>query len=229
MDPSGNSPIEHAQLYDNQAARLRVGSPLLDPELLRSGETTESKNQANGREPVKRLSRDRGLPNQKVVKVESKSSGPFTPTAASADVESTVVPLSQVTIKEAPLPESIEKLKVTKGREDFRKLYTKRGHWNHPDTEYDSSAKLKLTERRALVIAIQYPQGAGGCIRSLPGAFLDGLNVANMLEKQYGYPPHCIRVLADQVNVDNTKDRKRWPTKENIIQMIHNMFIRWKV
>ncbi|KAG8796508.1 cytochrome c oxidase subunit 1 [Ceratobasidium sp. 428] len=103
---------------------------------------------------------------------------------------------------------------LVKARETFRKRFTQQEHWNNPGVQYDSTINLELAKKKALVVAIQYPQGD---LNELKGTFFDGFNIVNMLESQYGYHPSCIRVLADQVKKDNRKDRTRWPTKENIM------------
>ncbi|CAE6465974.1 unnamed protein product [Rhizoctonia solani] len=81
--------------------------------------------------------------------------------------------------------------------------------WNYPDEELQS-LEPQLRERRALVIAIHY-----GGSDPLPATYVDALNITHALTK-FGYHPKCIRVLADQVDVDDCKD-KRWPNKENIV------------
>ncbi|KAG8710531.1 hypothetical protein FRC11_004430 [Ceratobasidium sp. 423] len=93
-------------------------------------------------------------------------------------------------------------------RDHFIRMFDQ-SKWNYPGEELQT-LESQLSERRALVIAIHY-----GGSDPLPATYVDALNITHMLVK-FGYHPKCIRVLADQVDLDDCKD-KRWPNKENIV------------
>ncbi|CAE6512341.1 unnamed protein product [Rhizoctonia solani] len=93
-------------------------------------------------------------------------------------------------------------------RDHFIKMFDQ-NKWNYPDEDLQT-LESQLNERRALVIAIHY--GGGD---PLPATYVDALNITHMLVK-FGYHPKCIRVLADQVDLHDCKD-KRWPNKDNIV------------
>ncbi|KAJ1300088.1 hypothetical protein OPQ81_002570 [Rhizoctonia solani] len=105
---------------------------------------------------------------------------------------------------EAPIRDS----SFQENRDHFIKLFDQK-KWNYPDEEL-KTLESQLRERRALVIAIHY--GGGD---PLPATYVDALNITHMLVK-FDYHPKCIRVLADQVDPNDVKD-KRWPNKENIV------------
>lgn len=83
--------------------------------------------------------------------------------------------------------------------------------WNFPG-ESLPNMEDKLQECRALVIAINY-----GGHEPLPATYVDAHNMLDVLQKEFKYHPKCIRVLADQVDMNNRKD-ERWPNKDNIIE-----------
>ncbi|CAE7229441.1 unnamed protein product [Rhizoctonia solani] len=93
-------------------------------------------------------------------------------------------------------------------RDYFIKLFDEK-FWNYPDEDLPL-LKSELQQTRALVIAIHY--GGGD---PLPATYVDALNIAHMLIER-NYQPKCIRILADQVDLQDCKD-KRWPNKNNII------------
>ncbi|KAG8725179.1 hypothetical protein FRC09_006802 [Ceratobasidium sp. 395] len=168
------------------------------------------------------LSRDRGKLSHAAIQTGSKSSEPYAPNDSSS------VPLDTLPQRPAEVASSsaslLQKPTGTRANRSLHpEMQTKRKEfrenfysdlWNCPSKEYDSDVKDQLSAKKALVIAIQYAAHSDW----LPGTFVDALRVANMLQTKYGYHPKCIRVLADQVNTDNRKDRKRWPTKHNIME-----------
>ncbi|KAG8796511.1 Ca(2+)-dependent cysteine protease [Ceratobasidium sp. 428] len=168
------------------------------------------------------LSRDRGKLSHAAIHTGSKSSEPYAPNDSSSvpldtlPQRPTEVASSSTSLLQTPTGTRANRSlhpEIQTKRKEFRENFHS-DIWNCPSKEYDSDVKDQLSGRKALVIAIQYAAHSNW----LPGTFADALRVANMLQTKYGYHPKCIRVLADQVNTDNRKDRKRWPTKNNIME-----------
>ncbi|KAF8596838.1 hypothetical protein BDV93DRAFT_562945 [Ceratobasidium sp. AG-I] len=106
-------------------------------------------------------------------------------------------------------------LEFEQKKQAFEKLFDSHW-WNLPGERLDGM-DVELEKSRALVIAITY--GASDPL-SLPATYVDAFNIICLLEQQFDYPPKAIRVLADQVDMQNRKDN-RWPNKENILKGLH--------